>query len=329
MFPEFASRLAIAGAAIPLLCLAPMTGFAHGGVVEEDDLCVINIGYLKAHFKIYVPQETSHEQYCEDIPVRGESVFVMEYQHDNLNNAEIDFRIVRNVTGKGIFARLEDIEAIGDLDDVTVRYAKPAIVPDVFTLLHEFENDGEYVGIVSARQEESGKLYTAVFPFEVGYTGLGYWPLIIGAVILLQLHFWFMSRRRKRHSGALAAAMLVLTILPHHGYADNSYTSDAGHFQVAYAAELDPLAINRIHAWVLTITDPDGEAVAGAIIEFDGGMPEHDHGLPTAPRVSKELGDGRYRVEGVRFHMRGYWEMRISIDAGSERDWVTIPLTIQ
>ena len=26
---------------------------AHGGVVEEDDLCVIKVNYLRAHFKIY------------------------------------------------------------------------------------------------------------------------------------------------------------------------------------------------------------------------------------------------------------------------------------
>ena len=63
------------------LILSPVT-FGHGGVVEEDDLCVIKIGYLRAHFKIYVPAERQHQEYCEDIPVRGDSVFVMEYQHD-------------------------------------------------------------------------------------------------------------------------------------------------------------------------------------------------------------------------------------------------------
>ena len=42
-----------------LLCLANgvQIAFGHGGVVLEEDLCVINIGYLQAHFKIYVPQE--------------------------------------------------------------------------------------------------------------------------------------------------------------------------------------------------------------------------------------------------------------------------------
>ena len=331
MFPVLASRLAAVRAAVLMLCLLPPTLHAHGGVVEEDDLCIINIGYLKAHFKIYVPQETGHEEYCEDIPVRGESVFVMEYQHDGLSEAQIDFRIIRNVTGKGVFARLEDVQAIADLDAVTVRYEQAAVVPDVFTLLHDFDTDGEYVGIVSAQRQDTGKRYTAVFPFEVGYTGLGYWPVIIAAVVLLQLQFWLMSRRRKQPGGTAVLAMMMLAALPASAEADDTavYESAAGHFRISYTPELEPLGINRIHAWEITVTDADGNAVTAATLEIDGGMPEHDHGLPTAPRVAAELGDGRYRVEGVRFHMRGYWEIYIAIDDGSERDRVTIPLTIR
>ena len=51
---------------------------AHGGVVEEDDLCVIKVNYLRAHFKVYQPSTLGHEQYCEDLPMATESVFVME-----------------------------------------------------------------------------------------------------------------------------------------------------------------------------------------------------------------------------------------------------------
>ncbi|MFQ5609181.1 MAG: FixH family protein [Woeseiaceae bacterium] len=306
----------------------PVAGHGHGGVVEEDDLCVINIGYLKAHFKVYTPQETQHDEYCEDIPVRGESVFVMEYQHDGLGEAEIDFRIIRNVTGKGVFARLGDVEAIDDIDAVTVRYEPPAVVPDVFTLLHAFDTDGEFIGIVSARQLDTGKIYTAVFPFEVGYTGAGYWPWIVGALLLLQLNYWVMSRRRSRS----AAAMLLIACiaLPNAAHTDESdeWTSDAGHFRLRFRSELEPLKINTIHSWVLFITDNDGNKVDGAAITVAGGMPEHDHGMPTAPRVTAGLGDGRYRVEGMRFHMRGDWEVRIEIDTGSERDGITIELTL-
>jgi hypothetical protein len=316
--------------AVAVLALVPALALPHGGVVEEDDLCVINIGYLKAHFKIYVPQETQHEEYCEDIPVRGESVFVMEYQHDGLSTAAMDFRIIRNTTGKGTFARLEDVEAIDNIESITVRYQPPVVTPDVFTLLQAFPEDGEYIGIVSARQADTGKLYTAVFPFEVGYTGIGYWPWILGGLLVLQLNYWYMSKRRARSVNNVIA-VLAFCILPMQmvraGEVE-TWASDAGYFRVSYHSELQPLAINKIHNWVLRVTDGDGEAISDAVISFDGGMPEHNHGLPTEPEVTAVGGDGTYQVAGVRFHMPGYWEIRILVETPEQRDYVTIPLEI-
>ena len=309
------------------LSLMPAVGFAHGGVVEEDDLCVINIGYLKAHFKIYVPGEKGHTEYCEDIPVRGESVFVMEYQHEGLSEAELDFRIIRNVTGKGAFARLTDVEAIDDIDAVTVRYQPPAVVPDVFTLLQRFDEDGEYIGIVSATRTDTGVVYTAVFPFEVGYTGLGTWPWLIALLLLLQFNYWMMSRQRKR-SVAIAVLLFATMLGSQAMAADDSWLSAAGHFRVSYTSDWQPIPINAMHAWTLHVELADGTPLTNATMTIDGGMPQHNHGLPTSPRVVEELGEGDYRVDGLRFHMAGYSELRIAIDAGDKRDSVVIPLEL-
>lgn len=314
---------------LALLCLPYAPAGAHGGVVGEDDLCIINIGYLKAHFKIYVPRETAHENYCEDIPVRGESVFIMEYEHDGLNDAMIDFRIVRNVTGKGRFARLEDVRAIDDLDAVTVRYEPPAVVPAVYMLLHEFEQDGEYIGVVTAASKEHGTTYTAVFPFEVGYTGAGTWPWILGALAVLQLQFWYWNRRRK-HAAAIVAVAVGLCAAPL-AVADETdavWVSNAGHFVIRIANRPDPVTINRMQDWELEIRYADGTPVDDAEIAVSGGMPEHNHGLPTSPRVEEPLGDGRYRLAGLRFHMSGHWELRLTISAARHRDSVTIPVDL-
>jgi hypothetical protein len=96
---------------------------------------------------------------------------------------------------------------------------------------------------------------------------------------------------------------------------------------VSYESSLDPIEINRIHTWTLAVTR-DGEPVEGAVLTVTGGMPAHDHGLPTAPRVTAELGDGRYKLEGLRFHMRGYWEVSVEIASGGTRDTVVIPLNL-
>ena len=171
---------------------------AHGGVVADGDICIIGISYLQAHFKIYQPLIDGHEEYCEDLPNATESVFVMEYMHDELARVLIEFRIIHDVTGKGRFANWQDVEEINDLDAVTVFYQAPVIEPDVFTVIHDFNEDGDYIGIVKAIPESGNREYVAVFPFEVGYTGLAYWPFFIAAVFLIQLLYLWMSGRLSR-----------------------------------------------------------------------------------------------------------------------------------
>ncbi|MEM7500562.1 MAG: hypothetical protein AAF417_00910 [Pseudomonadota bacterium] len=187
-------RLLTLSCALLALSASPNGALAHGSVALEDDLCAIQIGYFKAHFKIFLPSSHQHDDFCEDLPAAGESIFVMEYVHSGLGAVPIDFRIIENVTGMGTFARWEHVQAIEDLEAVTVLYRPPEVVPDVFTIMHRFADTGEYIGIVTAATEH-GDPYTAVFPFEVGFTGLGYWPLIVLIAIALQLNYWFMSGR--------------------------------------------------------------------------------------------------------------------------------------
>lgn len=308
-----------------ILLLASQLVFAHGGVVEEEDLCVIKINYLKGHFKIYQPRVDGHKEYCEDLPNAAESVFVMEYLHEGLGEVPLDFRIIRDVTGKGRFARWEDVEAIGDLDAVTEFYKAPAVEPDVFTVVHEFDVEGDYIGIVTADVADTDRVYRAVFPFEVGYTGLGYWPLIVGMLVLVQVLYFVMSGRLRRWRGTdmkpgpgiLAA--LLLAMLP--AVADAEWS-------VGYESSIQPVPINQIHSWVLVIRDAGGNPVTGAEIAVEGGMPEHDHGLPTRPRVTGELGNGRYRLEGLRFHMAGKWEIAVTIKSDGKTRTVVIPLQL-
>lgn len=181
-----------------LLAMPWQALYAHGGVVEEEDLCVITISYLKAHFKIYQPLIDGHKEYCEDLPNATESIFVMEYLHDEMGRVPVDFRIIRDVTGKGRFARWEDVAAIDDLDSVTVFYQSPVIEPDVFTVLYDFTEEGDYIGVVTARPASSERQHIAVFPFEVGYTGYGYWPVIVSILAALALLYLVGSGRLAR-----------------------------------------------------------------------------------------------------------------------------------
>ncbi len=109
---------------------------------------------------------------------------------------------------------------------------------------------------------------------------------------------------------------------------EQGWLTRSGYYRVSFESELEPIVINTMHAWVFQVTSPQGDPVSGALLTASGGMPEHNHGLPTAPRMTAELGDGRYRFEGFRFHMNGAWELTVTIDVDGRRDTVVITLTI-
>ena len=187
-----------------LVCLVIHGGNvqSHGGVFLEDDLCIIQIGFHKAHFTIFQPQISNHEEYCEDIPDAAESVFVMEYLHDSLRSKPVDFRIIKDTQNLGPFAQWKNLKNIEDFDGITVFYQQPVIREDgVFLALHTFKKEGNYIGIVRTKNQSNNDAYTAVFPFRVGKQNWGYIPLFIATALFLQLNYWLMnsgfSRLRK------------------------------------------------------------------------------------------------------------------------------------
>ncbi|MEO8103087.1 MAG: FixH family protein, partial [Betaproteobacteria bacterium] len=66
-----------------------------------------------------------------------------------------------------------------------------------------------------------------------------------------------------------------------------------------------------------------GEPVSQARFQVDGGMPQHGHGLPSQPQVTKELTAGNYLLEGMKFSMTGWWEIRLAIHTPNASDRVT------
>lgn len=94
-------------------------------------------------------------------------------------------------------------------------------------------------------------------------------------------------------------------------------------------SELSPLTINQIHSWHVRLLDDEGIALTVDELTVNGGMPEHDHGLPTQPRVTSRLEDGDYLLEGVRFHMQGLWQLLIEFQRDGVADATTIDFTLQ
>lgn len=101
-----------------------------------------------------------------------------------------------------------------------------------------------------------------------------------------------------------------------HGYTINIFSNDT------------PIRINHMHSWVVQLLDQQGNPVDNAELKIDGGMPQHNHGLPTAPQITKSLGDGKYLLEGIKFHMNGRWQMEAFISVGDQQDNAVFELNL-
>ena len=98
-----------------------------------------------------------------------------------------------------------------------------------------------------------------------------------------------------------------------------------------YVATLEPsreLRPRQMQTVRVAILDAGGRAVEDASLSIDGGMPEHGHGLPTRPRMTRVIGPGTYEVDGVRFNMGGWWEFKVTITSGRGADTVTFNLSL-
>ena len=84
-------------------------------------------------------------------------------------------------------------------------------------------------------------------------------------------------------------------------------------FRVRIDSQITPIPLSRVHQWRVHLTDQAGLPISGAELRIDGGMPEHHHGLPTAPRATPADTPGDYVINGMKFSMRGWWVLKLSI----------------
>ena len=103
--------------------------------------------------------------------------------------------------------------------------------------------------------------------------------------------------------------------------------ADDRKYVVSLYSNETPVPMQKIHSWTLHV-EKDGKPLEGAKIYIHGGMPAHRHGFPSKPRVTKDLGNGDYLIEGMKFSMIGEWEIRTNIKEVGQRDRAVFRLTL-
>ncbi len=107
-----------------------------------------------------------------------------------------------------------------------------------------------------------------------------------------------------------------------------SKKTDNGLFMASFEPERGVVRQGELESWLLTLKTTTGDPVEGAAIAVSGGMPQHNHGLPTSPQATDYLGEGRYRIEGVKFTMAGWWQLHFAISATAGSDTVVFNVVL-
>ena len=94
-----------------------------------------------------------------------------------------------------------------------------------------------------------------------------------------------------------------------------SCPSSAGHYDVRFLPEPGDIPENEpfdLRVWVL---DAQTGRPVDVDLAVDAAMPEHGHGMVVRPTIER-TGEGAYRVEGMRFHMVGRWQLYFDLTRG-------------
>ena len=78
---------------------------------------------------------------------------------------------------------------------------------------------------------------------------------------------------------------------------------------VQAAWQVDGPAIQVAKPFAITLRLCPADAV---LLRVDATMPAHRHGMNYRPSVTP-LGDGRWRADGLLFHMPGVWQLRLEV----------------
>jgi len=89
------------------------------------------------------------------------------------------------------------------------------------------------------------------------------------------------------------------------------------HYMVAFRPEPMRIEIGEPFSLLFNVCTKNDKPAE--LIAVDAQMPEHKHGMNYRPTIVS-MGDGRYRVEGMVFHMPGRWEISIDVRAGEESE---------
>ena len=129
------------------------------------------------------------------------------------------------------------------------------------------------------------------------------------------------------------AITLLMTAVASQGHAcapslagDGVRLMQSPQYAVAWRSEPSAIPLGSYFVLELAVCGVDGRAIEA--ISVDAEMPEHRHGMNYRPGLSS-LGSGRYRAEGLLFHMPGHWRLTVEVRVGDRVERLTDDLMVE
>ncbi len=136
-----------------------------------------------------------------------------------------------------------------------------------------------------------------------------------------------------RKFGWLVAALAPLALSPAQAADCGAVPGAAGaraeseRYTVVYRTVPAAIVVGRAFAIEVNVC-AKGQAAVPTGLRVDAQMPAHRHGMNYRPTVVAE-GDGRFRAEGLLFHMPGRWEFIFDLDAPGMHERITQDLLLE
>jgi hypothetical protein len=92
------------------------------------------------------------------------------------------------------------------------------------------------------------------------------------------------------------------------------------HYLMAFRT--DPLRIEVSEPFALVVNVCTRRGGPAELLAVDANIPEHRHGMNYRAAIVAK-GDGRFRAEGLLFHMPGRWEITFDVRAGDDSERLT------
>ena len=90
-----------------------------------------------------------------------------------------------------------------------------------------------------------------------------------------------------------------------------------GTAQATWKVESAPIVVGKHFALEVQVCPADA-----VLTRVDATMPEHQHGMNYRPSIRRvgDVNQGRWRAEGLMFHMPGRWQLRLDVQTAGRTE---------